>query len=221
MGRGQNRTQPKGIPASPGLISRPRKNQIHKEFKVSRKIYNHVDPDKGKVIILCGVPGSGKSTYTGDLLKANPDIVVVSSDAIRKELFASLREANAADPSLSEEERKERAKKANGKVFFLFNARIKKALEENKQVIADATNLTGAARKNMRELAAETNSASELVVFNNIELALKQNKQRDLDAIVPDEAMERMLNQYASTKKNLLENPNEKYDIITSVDVES
>ena len=79
-----------------------------------------------KLIMMVGIAGSGKSTLGGYNTKA----VVVSSDAIREELYGD-REIQD-DP---------------GKVFQILHQRVKAALREGKTVIYDATNLSEKRRK--------------------------------------------------------------------------
>ena len=40
-----------------------------------------------KLIILCGIPGSGKTTYAKKYIENNANTIHLSSDAIRKELY--------------------------------------------------------------------------------------------------------------------------------------
>lgn len=40
-----------------------------------------------ELIMLVGIPGSGKSTYADKLVKDNPEIIVHSSDKLREELY--------------------------------------------------------------------------------------------------------------------------------------
>ena len=78
---------------------------------------------------MCGLSGSGKSSIAKDLaVKYHAEIV--SSDAIREELFGSCQ--NQSD---------------NEKVFNIFNKRIRESLNKNKNVIADATNITIKSRR--------------------------------------------------------------------------
>lgn len=79
----------------------------------------------GKLIILVGLSGSGKSSYAKTLENA----VIVSSDDIRAEL------SYRADQS------------QNGKVFRIFHSRVDSLLKEGKTVIADATNITMKSRR--------------------------------------------------------------------------
>lgn len=194
------------------------KTKITKSFDSKREVFKKIDPGQGKILIMCGIPGSGKSTYSDKLMEEDSQIVRVSADSIRKELFASLKEANAALPEIDKKERDRKFKEANNKVFSIFNKRIKAALHNKKTVIADATHLTPFARKNMRELATKTNAASELVLFQDVKLAFEQNKLRDEDAIVPDYAMDRMKSNFFKTKE-AVKNNNEGYNAIRYVSI--
>lgn len=80
--------------------------------------------------IMCGLSGSGKSTIATQIANENPNTVIVSSDAIREELTG-----NYEDQQHNEE------------VFKIFHDRIRKNLENKKNVIADATNLTMKSRR--------------------------------------------------------------------------
>lgn len=85
---------------------------------------------KYKLYIMCGLSGSGKSTIATQIANENPNTIIVSSDAIREELTG-----NYEDQEHNEE------------VFKIFHDRIRKNLENKKNVIADATNLTMKSRR--------------------------------------------------------------------------
>ena len=86
--------------------------------------------NKPTLYIMCGLSGSGKSTIATQIANENPNIVIVSSDEIREELTG-----NYEDQEHNEE------------VFKIFHDRIRKNLENQKNVIADATNLTMKSRR--------------------------------------------------------------------------
>lgn len=86
--------------------------------------------NKPTLYIMCGLSGSGKSTIATQIANENPNTVIVSSDAIREELTG-----NYEDQEHNEE------------VFKIFHDRIRKNLENKKNVIADATNLTMKSRR--------------------------------------------------------------------------
>lgn len=164
---------------------------------------------QGQLVIVFGIPGSGKSTY----IKTLENVRVVSADAIRKEIFSSLRDAHGE--GLSEEKKFEQTKRNNQKVFGIFNRRITEALSEGKTVVADATNLHPGTRKGLRRLARQQDALMEIAVFKNYSRAFHWNKRRDPDAVVPDAAMSSMLKAYKGSLDRL---KNENYDIITTIE---
>ncbi len=86
--------------------------------------------NKPTMWIMCGLSGSGKSTIATQIANENPNTIIVSSDAIREELTG-----NYEDQEHNEE------------VFKIFHDRIRKNLENKKNVIADATNITMKSRR--------------------------------------------------------------------------
>jgi len=76
-----------------------------------------------KLIVLCGLPASGKSTLSQDL-KKKYNAIVLSSDELRSELLG---DANRQDQ--------------NTNVFEEMNKRAKQYLESGTNVIYDATNI--------------------------------------------------------------------------------
>ena len=121
-----------------------------------------------KLIILCGLPGSGKSHYaeefkTVDDTFYNGNTVIHSSDAIREELFG--------DPSFQGD---------NAKVFELMHKRVKADLQAGKTVIYDATNVTRKARRGAINLAHSTNDTIEChIVWAEPEECIRRDSLRD------------------------------------------
>jgi predicted kinase len=93
----------------------------------------------GKLIILCGLSASNKSSYA----KTLEDTVIVSSDDIREEL------SYRADQS------------QNGKVFRIFHSRIDSLLKEGKTVVADATNITMKSRRPLIDIGKRNKARIE------------------------------------------------------------
>lgn len=82
-----------------------------------------------KLIIMVGLPGSGKSTRARELA-VTENCIVLSSDSIRKELSGS-----------------EQDQTQNDKVFKLLYQRMNDLLSKGESVIVDATNTTIKSRK--------------------------------------------------------------------------
>ena len=99
-----------------------------------------------KLIILCGLPGSGKSSYAKAIKDYDDEdnTIIHSSDAIRGELFG--------DPSFQGD---------NSKVFELLHKRVRADLQAGRTVIYDATNITRKARRGVVNLAHPINDTVE------------------------------------------------------------
>lgn len=95
-----------------------------------------------KLYTMVGLPGAGKSTFA----KNHPECVIVSSDAVRAELFGD--EAIQGDTT---------------KVFAVVNARVREALNSGFDVIYDATSLTKKIRRNI----IQSFNAEHIAVFVN------------------------------------------------------
>ena len=83
-----------------------------------------------KICVMVGLPASGKSFRSNELLKDGRYDILISSDSIRKELFGS-----------------EQDQSNNDLVFKIYYNRLKEALKNKQNVILDATNCTYKARK--------------------------------------------------------------------------
>jgi len=107
-----------------------------------------------KLYTMVGIPGSGKSTIANQI----PNTVVISSDAIRKELYGA------------------EEIQGNGKqVFDLVYKRIGEELAKGNDVVFDATNLTPRARKAVFRFSAEHIA---VYVRTNLNTCLARNSAR-------------------------------------------
>ena len=125
-----------------------------------------------RFVMLCGLPGSGKSTYA-ERLEAEEGFIIHSSDKIRAEL------GDVNDQSKNED------------VFNLLHKRVKADLNNRKNVCYDATNLN---RKRRMAFLKELKNIEcrKICVFiaTPWEICLAQNFARDRQ--VPQEVMSRM-----------------------------
>lgn len=86
--------------------------------------------NKPTLWVMVGLSGSGKSSVAKEIAENNPNTIIVSLDNIGEEL--------TGDYGNQEN---------NEKVFKVFHKRIREALENNTNVIADATNITMRSRR--------------------------------------------------------------------------
>ena len=128
-----------------------------------------------KLIMMCGVPGSGKSTWVRNTF---PDIEPVSRDAIR---FAILDE-RGGDYFAYEKE-----------VFEKFIHQIIDSLAVDEITIADATHLNARSRaKVLREVAKFADEIEAVVMDVHLITALERNDKREGRAFVPCGVIRRM-----------------------------
>lgn len=130
-----------------------------------------------KLYTMVGLPGSGKSTWAG----ARSDCVVVSSDAIRGELFGD-----------------EREQRDGALVFETAYQRIAEALNEGRTVIFDATNLK---RRSRAEIFRRFPDAEHIAVYINTPFPLCKERNKNRARQVPVSVIRRMFYQLESPTK--------------------
>lgn len=81
--------------------------------------------NRPKLILLCGIPGAGKTHYAKNYMALQNNTIHLSSDTIRKELYGD--ESIQGDPA---------------EVFSLMQKRAIEALNDGYDVLYDATNVT-------------------------------------------------------------------------------
>lgn len=99
------------------------------------------------LIIVCGLPGTGKSTLAA-ALAGRRGAALLSSDVIRKRMFPA--------PSYSEEEKE--------RVYGEMAEMCRKALREGRDVVADATFYKKSMRERFLGLAGESRTAAFIIL---------------------------------------------------------
>lgn len=134
-----------------------------------------------ELIIMCGIPGCGKSTYAKNLLKIHPDWEYVSRDEVRYESVTD------QDHYFDHE----------ADVYKEFCNRIDMYLLNGKTVIADATHLTINSRKKLlSNLSAKGFKTIVIIMDTPFETCFKRNAQRVGITRVPDKVMYAMKNRF-------------------------
>jgi predicted kinase len=131
---------------------------------------NATSSETQRIVVLVGLPGSGKSTYLDRL-----GITPISSDAIRQ-LLAD----DATDQTI------------HGRVFSTVRYLVRQRLAIGRPVTyVDATHLTPGERRPYIKIAQQAGCRAEALFFDvPLEICLERNIKRD--RIVPEEAMRKM-----------------------------
>ena len=103
--------------------------------------------DKTLFIMLIGCPASGKSTVANDIANHGTNIAIMSSDAIRKELYGS--ESVQNNPH---------------RVFSIKNKRTESLLENHVSVVYDATNCTKRNRQRILSSVQKLNESENNII---------------------------------------------------------
>lgn len=131
------------------------------------------------LVVMCGIPGSGKSTYAKKLIEMHPDWKYVSRDEVRYEYITD--QAHYFDHE--------------NEVYKEFCNRIDMHLLNGCTVIADATHLNKASRdKLLRSLTAPIDKKVVIVVNTAFTICMERNAVREGITRVPDQSMYRMKN---------------------------
>lgn len=136
-----------------------------------------------RLVILCGIPGSGKSTYAKELLKLHPEWKYVSRDEVRYEFVSD----------------QEHYFDRETDVYKEFCNRISMHLINGNTVIADATHISKASRiKLMNSLDIQPDEVIVVVLNTPFQICKERNSKRVGITRVPDDSMFRMKNKFKS-----------------------
>lgn len=138
-------------------------------------------PKIGTLIMMVGIPGSGKSTKAKEALAANPDWKYVSRDEVRYEYVS--------DQNHYFDHEKE--------VFKEFCLRVEKFLRAGKTVIADATFINQRSREwFIGNLGVEPVETIVIVMNTPFEVCMERNAAREGIICVPDQSMYNMKHKF-------------------------
>ncbi|AYP68304.1 polynucleotide kinase [Bacillus phage vB_BcoS-136] len=126
-----------------------------------------------RFMMLVGLAGSGKSTFSNELIEDRDDIVYLSSDDLREELFGD--ENDQTNHSLVFEEMKKRSIEA---------------LKNNKHVIYDATNVSRKRRKALLTQLPKEVRKIAIYIATDYNETLRRNNERS--RVVPIHAINNM-----------------------------
>jgi len=150
------------------------------------------------LIILSAMPGSGKSTWAKKYQEEHSHTLIVSSDQIRFELTGTMQ-----DFSRQKE------------VWELFSLRIHEYANkyDDVTVILDALNDLNALREKYVKENPEYDRY-ELVLFPRTKEQIRYyNKQRNKEAVVPDEQLEMFINKWEEPSEEIIK----LFDIVDEV----
>ena len=136
---------------------------------------------KAKLYVMCGIPGSGKSTFAKEKLG---HIYYVSRDAIRFSL----------------EKENEEYFNAEKDVFSKFVAEINQCLGLGQDCVADATHLNELSRRKLLKAITAECDVVFVEMLTPVATCKIYNNNREGRARVPDDAMNRMAQAFVRPK---------------------
>lgn len=134
--------------------------------------------EKGKLVLLCGIPGSGKSTFA-KMYEPLKHHIILSSDSIREEL--------CGDSSIQNR---------NHDVFKLLYKRMYYAICNGITVVFDATNISVKLRKKAIKSCPKDTEKWAVYFVPNVEKAKENNSKRE--RVVPEYVIERMAGKFVA-----------------------
>lgn len=133
--------------------------------------------NRPKLILLVGIPGSGKTTYSKEYINLNSNTIHLSSDSIRAELYGD--ESIQGNPA---------------EVFSLMQKRAIEALNDGKDVIYDATNITRKDRSGIIGICPKFAKIEAHIIWAPIETCIERDATRE--RTVGKEVIDKMLKRF-------------------------
>lgn len=166
-------------------------NKFNKDFKIRTKRLNDILLSENNLILLYGVPCSGKSTVVSKLEQKYNNIHIFSNDTNRilftKEKLGEVKDYNYSFNYTSQ----------NKKEFSRYNnEKLKEILNKDGNIIIDNTNCFYQARKNIfRNLKRSNINKICIYVDTNLDIIKKRNKKRfeETGKFISDDVLNRFL----------------------------
>lgn len=133
--------------------------------------------DRPTLILCVGIPGSGKTTYAQKYISEHNNIIHLSSDGIREELWGD--EATQGD---------------NNEVFSLMQNRAIEALNNGQSVVYDSTGMTRKDRSYIISQCPKFVKIEAHIIWAPIETCIKRDANRE--RTVGKEVIDRMLKRF-------------------------
>lgn len=124
-------------------------------------------------LMMIGIAGAGKSTISKELMEDRDDIVYLSLDELRVELYGDVNDQDH-----------------NGEIFQEMNRRAVESVKNGNHVIYDATNISRKKRKGILQQLPKGTVKKAFVVVTSYPTILKQNENRE--RTVPKEVIDEM-----------------------------
>lgn len=140
-------------------------------------------------ILLCAIPGSGKSTWAEQYRLTHPHTLIVSSDALRLELGGRVQNFEH-----------------ESEVWDLYFKRIIEYRDkyDDVTVIADSTNIQNKFRLFYGQNVTGFDEKILVIIKKPIEVALENNKKRSINRVVPEEAIRSMYERFEEPTPEVL-----------------
>lgn len=133
--------------------------------------------NRPSLILLVGIPGSGKTTYAKKYIERNFNAIHLSSDTIRKELYGDENiQGNPAD------------------VFSIMQKRASEALNNGYNVLYDATNMTRKDRAGIIGVCPKFAKIECHIIWAPIEVCIERDSKRE--RTVGKEVIDKMLKRF-------------------------
>lgn len=131
-----------------------------------------IDVERGTLVVLSGLPGSGKSSILARSFGL-PEGAVMSTDALRRQILGNM-------PAIASGRKVLRVRnECNETVFPVLRAMVKERLVHGLTTVVDATNINDSERKDWVELASAAGRKHLVVIVNTpLETCIARMKSR-------------------------------------------